>query len=93
VSHSYYIYYRVAASPAQVQTTASSMQAALEQETGVQGRLLRRLEDEATWMEVYEDIADPSIFERQLEVLVERFGVRRLLAPDAERHVERFVCP
>lgn len=91
MSQSYYIYYRVAGSPAEVRTAASSMQAALEQKTGVQGRLLHRSGDHATWMEVYEDIEDPTFFERQLEAMVEQFGLRRLLAPDAERHVERFV--
>jgi hypothetical protein len=91
MSQSYYIYYRVAASPAEVRAAVSAMQAALSQETSVQGCLRHRLEDQATWMEVYEDIPDPTIFDRQLDLAVERFGLRRLLAPGAERHVERFI--
>jgi hypothetical protein len=67
------------------------MQGALAQITGVRGRLLHRLDDQATWMEVYEDIADPMTFDQQLELTVERFGLRRLLAPGGERHVERFI--
>jgi hypothetical protein len=69
----------------------SAMQAALREEIGVQGRLLHRLEDEATWMEVYEGVRDPTTFERELERAVERFGLRHLLASGAERHHERFV--
>ena len=52
----------------------------------MQGCLRHRLEDQATWMEVYEDIRDPTIFERELDLAVERFGLRRLLAAGAERH-------
>lgn len=92
MSCSYYIYYRVAASAAPARETVSAMQAALAQEAGVTGRLLRRADDPDTWMEVYEDVADPDGFERALASAVDRFGVRSLLAAGAERHVERFTA-
>jgi Domain of unknown function (DUF4936) len=91
VNQNYYIYYRVAAAPDEVRATASAMQAALVEETGVRGRLLHRAGDQGTWMEVYENVLDETVFERELNGAVERFGLRRLLAPGAERHVERFV--
>jgi hypothetical protein len=43
-------------------------------------------------MEVYEEVADAARFEEALAAAVERFGLRALLAADAERHVERFTA-
>ena len=68
------------------------MQTALAQESGVDGRLLRRVDGSGTWMEVYDDVPDPDRFERELMAAVARFGLRSLLAPGAERHVERFTA-
>jgi hypothetical protein len=67
------------------------MQAALARETGVAGRLMRRADDPATWMEVYEAVPDAVEFDRRLAAAVARFAVDRLLDADAQRHVERFV--
>jgi hypothetical protein len=53
---------------------------------------MRRADDPTTWMEVYEPVQDPSGFERSLATAVARFGMERLLAADARRHVERFVA-
>jgi hypothetical protein len=92
VTCSYYIYYRVAASAAQVGETVSAMQAALAEQAGVKGRLLRRADDPGTWMEIYEAVGDADGFERALASAVDRFGVRSLLAAGAERHVERFTA-
>jgi hypothetical protein len=89
---SYYIYYRTAADAARIRAAVAAMQAALAQATGVAGRLLCRVDDHTTWMEVYEDIADPERFEQELAACVERFGVRALLQAGAERHVERFTA-
>jgi hypothetical protein len=50
----------------------------------VRGRWLRRRDDPATYMEVYEGVADESAF----EALMEREGAKLGL----ERRVERFVC-
>jgi hypothetical protein len=92
VKRSYYVYYRIGADPARVRAVVGSMQAALAETTGVAGRLLRRVDDATTWMEVYEDVADPERFERELEAAVARFGVPALLAAGASRHVERFTA-
>jgi hypothetical protein len=91
VTRNYYIYYRSAASATRVRDTVSAMQAALAHEFGVTGRLLRRADDPGTWMEVYEDVADPEGFERALTSAVDRFGALSLLAAGTERHVERFI--
>jgi hypothetical protein len=90
VSRSYYIYYRSAAAPAAVREAVGAMQAALAGATGVQGRLLRRVEGDGTWMEIYERVADPEGFERELAAAAARVRIDALLAPGATRHVERF---
>ena len=92
MKHSYYIYYRTGAEAAQIRAAVTAMQAELAAATGVAGRLLSRVDDRTTWMEVYEDVADPDRFERELAACVERSGVRALLQAGAERHVERFTA-
>jgi hypothetical protein len=90
VSRSYYVYYRSPAAPAAVRAAVVAMQVALARATGVQGRLLRRVEDDGTWMEIYESVADPECFERELAVAVVGARLESLLARGATRHVERF---
>jgi hypothetical protein len=92
VKCSYYIYYRTGADASRVRATVAPMQAQLATLTGVAGRLLRRVDDATTWMEVYEEVADPARFEEALAAAVERFGLRALLAVGADRHVERFTA-
>lgn len=92
MSRSYYIYYRTAADASGVRAAVTAMQAALAEATGVAGRLLSRVDDRTTWMEIYEDVVDPDRFEQELAVAVERFGLRSLLAAGDARHVERFTA-
>jgi hypothetical protein len=92
LTRSYYIYYRTAADPSRIRAAVTAMQAALAEATGVAGRLLSRVDDRTTWMEIYADVVDPDRFERELDAAVERFGLRSLLAAGAERHVERFTA-
>ncbi|HTO48719.1 MAG TPA: DUF4936 family protein [Burkholderiales bacterium] len=90
MSRSYYVYYRSAAAAAVVREAVAAMQTALARATGVEGRLLRRVEDDGTWMEIYEDVGDPVRFERELAVATEGAHLEALLATGATRHVERF---
>jgi len=94
VSCSYYVYYRSAAAAAAVREAVATMQAALARATGVQGRLLRRIEDDGkddgTWMEIYDDVGDPARFERELAAAAKGARLEALLAAGAARHVERF---
>ncbi len=92
MKHSYYIYYRTGADASQIRAAVTAMQAELAEATGVAGRLLSRVDDRTTWMEVYEDVADPDRFEQELAACVERFGMRSLLQAGAARHVERFTA-
>jgi len=87
----YYIYYRVApADAARARAVIDAVQLALRQETGIQGRLLRRDDDASTWMEIYEGVADALRFDSALERLLAQHGFDGCLASDARRHTERF---
>jgi hypothetical protein len=81
----YYVYYKV--SPEKVAGLRLGVEALfslVEKQCGVRGRWMRRRDDPATYMEVYEGVAD----ERGFEALIEREGAKLGL----ERRVERFVC-
>ena len=91
MSLSYYIYYRVPPGNApRARGAVDALQKELSAATGVAGRTLRRRDDETTWMEIYEDVADSARFETALTELVERHGIRRLLAPGSSRKQEVF---
>jgi len=88
---SYYIYYRVPAENAvRARTAVSILQRELSETTGIGGRLLRRRDDETTWMEIYENVADGARFETELAGLVERHGISALIAPGSSRKLEIF---
>jgi IMP cyclohydrolase len=82
---SYYIYYRVQADRvASLQDEVRQLFRVVEAATGVRGRWMRRRDEPATYMEVYEDVRDEQAFEALLEREAAKLGL--------ERHVERFVC-
>jgi len=88
---SYYIYYRVPPGNAALARAAvAALQRELSQATGIGGRLLRRRDDETTWMEIYESVPDGARFELKLADLVERHGLLALLAPGTSRKQEIF---
>lgn len=82
---SYYVYYRVDADRVvllreEVQELFRHIEAA----TGVRGRWMRRRDDSATYMEVYEEVREEGAFEALLESEGSKLGL--------QRHIERFVC-
>jgi IMP cyclohydrolase len=82
---SYYVYYRVEADRvARLQDEVQNLFRSIETATGVRGRWMRRRDDPATYMEVYEDVGDELAFEALLAREAAKLGL--------ERHVERFVC-
>lgn len=85
-----YIYYRVA-SATQAAVAAAAILAHIEQQCGVTGRLMRRADDPATWMEVYEDVADLECFMAALAAAEAASGIENCLAAGARRMRERFV--
>lgn len=84
----FYVWYTLTEPPAGAARVVADLLAAVEDETGVAGRILARRDDPTTWMEIYENIADAAAFERALAALVKRHGVARICG--GARHVERF---
>ncbi|HEX7053994.1 MAG TPA: DUF4936 family protein [Burkholderiales bacterium] len=81
----YYVYYKVdLARLAELRRKVDELFAAVEKECGVRGRWMRRRDDPATYMEVYEGVTDEAAF----EALLEREGAKLGVA----RRLERFVC-
>lgn len=90
MSTHYYVWYRVqAGSEAAAETAVRGMQARLACRSGVAGRLLKKRDTPETWMEIYENVAEPKGFERQMQELVERYDVEMFL--DGGRHAECFL--
>lgn len=81
-----YVYYRVKPG---TETQCRAAVAAVQTELGMPHRLLRRADDPATWMEIYEDV-DAS-FATRLEAAASRLGLTEILGAGA-RHLERFVA-
>lgn len=88
---SFYIYYRVARTAgAGARAAVEAMQARLEAETGVRGRLLQKLDEPALWMEIYEQVGDIARFESILAALLDEGNFASFLEPDSRRTIERF---
>jgi hypothetical protein len=89
--NSYYIYYKVAPERAErLRLAVADLQRALGAATGVQGRLLCRRDRQETWMEVYEEVGDPALFEDCMERELQRIGFADLLGSDSPRRSEIF---
>jgi hypothetical protein len=91
VKLNFYIYYRVPAqNTEQARVAVNALQRELSEITGIGGRLLRRRDDETTWMEIYENVPDTARFEAEIAKLVERHGLAALLVPGSSRKQEVF---
>lgn len=85
----YYIWYRVRGDAAAARASVNALMQEVTLRTGVIGRLLMRHDDPATWMEVYESIADGDRFDIVLMEATARAGASAF-AQDG-RQVERFI--
>jgi hypothetical protein len=91
LKYGYYVYYRIPAEhTASMRDKALAIFRDVERETGVAGRLMRRRDDAATWMEIYEGVSEPAAFETALAAAVERHAFMQVLAPGAARKNEVF---
>jgi hypothetical protein len=76
----YYVYYKV--DPGRVtelRRAVTDLFDIIEKQVGVRGRWLRRRDDPATYMEVYEGVNDETVFEALLEREGAKLGVQRRL--------------
>ncbi|MGH8765605.1 MAG: DUF4936 family protein [Burkholderiales bacterium] len=81
---SYYVYYRVEATRLEiVRSAVQALFAAVEKQTGVRGRWMRRPDDSGTYMEIYEGVRDQASFEAALQ--------RESASLGLERHTEHFI--
>jgi hypothetical protein len=86
----FYVWYTVTSDRADAVRVVAGLIAAVEDQTGVAGRVLARRDDASTWMEIYENVGDAAAFGRALDALVRRHDVARI--SDGVRHVERFAA-
>jgi hypothetical protein len=86
----FYVWYTVTAEREPAMRAVADLIAAVEEETGVAGRVLARRDDASTWMEIYENVDDAAAFERTLAALVRRHDVARMSS--GVRHIERFAA-
>ena len=64
----YYVYYKVDVSRLpELRAQVERLFQSVEKACGVRGRWMRRRDDPATYMEVYEDVGDEPGFERALQ--------------------------
>ena len=83
--NNYYVYYKVAGQDVErLRARVAALFSVIEKQTGVRGRWMRRRDDPATYMEVYEDVKDAGAFEVVLDRESAPLGL--------ERRTERFVC-
>lgn len=86
-----YVYYKVRpGAETLARELALAMLAAVERELGIAGRLLRRRDDPATWMEVYEGAADDGRIEACLASGAERLEFTQVLQAGTARRMEMF---
>ncbi len=91
VTH-YYVWYRITGDAAAARAAVDALLADLFRHAGVTGRVLVRRDDPRTWMEIYEHVADVTLFERELAAGAARHAVAQW-AEDGKRHTEPFVVP
>jgi Domain of unknown function (DUF4936) len=87
----YYVWYTVEGDPAVAMGTIEALIRAVEEHTGITGRVLARRDDSDTWMEIYENVDDDAAFEHTLRALADAHGAFRIAA-GGRRHVERFAA-
>ena len=87
----YFIWYGIVGDPLPTRAAIDAMMTDVARTTGVSGRLLVRHDKPDTWMEIYESVADPVGFEREIHSAARRHDLARFITGGV-RHVEAFVA-
>lgn len=93
MTRNYYIYY--ALDPCALDEAEARVRTVLkivECKTGIRGRLFRKADESALWMEVYEEVGDVSAFEHALVHALAKSDMEMYLASGSRRHVEIFTA-
>ena len=91
MAYSYYVYYRVGSDEAAAcEARVLELFTAVQQATGVVGRLLKKRSEPLLWMEVYENVRDDAKFELELKQAVTQLKLGDCLHEGSERRVECF---
>lgn len=85
----FYVWYTVGPDRSAALAAVGGLLAAVEDATGIAGRVLARRDDPATWMEIYENVGDTAGFERTLAALAKQHGIGKVTGA---RHIERFAA-
>jgi hypothetical protein len=89
--YSYYIYYRIDPVRAEAaRLRVKQLLDSVQQATGTAGRLMTKRGEPNLWMEVYENVTDEAVFERELVAAVNRLNATEFLLPGSGRHIECF---
>ncbi len=91
MSVSCFVYYRV--SPDHVAEASRAAKQTIEQMrtlTGVDGRLMSKVNEPLLWMEVYEDIEDRTTFLSTMRQCVAQTNLADWLQGERQRHTEIF---
>ncbi len=86
-----FVYYRV--SPGHLCEAGRAAQQTVDRVvnlTGVTGQLMTKVNEPLLWMEVYENIGDPTAFLSAMQQCFEQSGLVRWLEGDRQRHTEMF---
>jgi hypothetical protein len=93
VAFSFYVYYRVHPDKAVAcRARIEELLAAVQEATGIQGKLMTKRGEPNLWMEVYENVADEAKFEWELAEAAGRLNVQEFLLTGTPRHMECFEC-
>ena len=87
----YYVWYQVTGDPQHARTAIDAMMTDLARRTGIAGRLFLRRGESSTWMENYEGVSDPALFEREFIAVALEHDLARFINAGG-RHVEAFVA-
>ena len=80
----YYVYYKVAPERlSEVRFSVKELMKKAKRQFAIEGRWMRRRDDPATYMEVYEGVGDAAAFDAFLEYEGKTLGL--------ERRIERFI--
>ncbi len=92
MAYSYYIYYRVER-PDDASRAVRSLQSAIRERFGIEGRVLKKRGEPALWMEIYEGVDDGAAFEAAIAGLAGSLDFNRMLAAGSVRRIECFGEP